>query len=117
MKSMNSNQSRYQTFEAFWPFYLSQHSNLTCRRLHVLGTSLALIFFGFCFITQKFSLLPISLFFGYGFSWIGHFVFEKNRPATFIYPKWSFLGDFKMLQLFYTGKLGQEIKKFSVGKP
>jgi hypothetical protein len=107
-------EKRYQSFEEFWPFYLSQHSNATCRNLHLLGTSLGILFLIYCIATAQYALIPLSLVFGYGFSWIGHFVFEKNRPATFIYPKWSFRGDFRMIRLFYSGKLGQEVKKYGL---
>jgi hypothetical protein len=95
----------YKTFDEFYPFYLSQHSNATCRRLHVIGTTLAIlqlircVLLGFTFV--QFLLVPII---GYGFAWIGHFVFEKNRPATFKYPLFSFQGDIKLLIETYTGK-------------
>jgi len=95
----------YKTFDEFYPFYISQHSNATCRRLHVIGTTLAIlqlircVLLGFTFV--QFLLVPII---GYGFAWIGHFVFEKNRPATFKYPLFSFQGDIKLLIETYTGK-------------
>jgi hypothetical protein len=106
--------SRYPTFDAFWPFYLSQHSNRTCRGLHFFGTSLALIWLIYCGICFRLSWIPIGFFFGYGPAWIGHFAFERNRPATFTYPRWSFLADFKMLFLFFTGKLDQELQRYSI---
>ncbi len=95
----------YQTFEEFYPFYLSQHSNLTCRRLHVIGTSLAILQLIRCLLIG-FTLVQFLLVFviGYGFAWVGHFVFEKNRPATFKYPLFSLQGDFKLLYETYTGK-------------
>ena len=105
----------FTSFEEFWPFYLSQHSNRICRNLHFLGTLLGAVFLLYCFITKQFLQLPISFVFGYGFSWIGHFFFEKNRPATFIYPRWSFIGDFKMLKLFLTGGLKEELDRHSIG--
>lgn len=105
-------ENRYQSFETFWPFYLSQHRNRTCRNLHILGTSLGILWLGYCLFTAQYALIPISLVLGYGFSWIGHFGFEKNRPATFIYPKWSFMGDFRMMKLFFSGKLEAEVTKY-----
>jgi hypothetical protein len=105
----------FASFEEFWPFYLSQHSNRTCRNLHFLGTLLGMAFLLNCLIKKQYVLLPICFVFGYGFSWVGHFFFEKNRPATFIYPRWSFIGDFKMLNLFLTGGLKEELKRHQIG--
>lgn len=42
---------------------------------------------------------------GYGFAWVGHFVFEGNRPATFIYPTYSLMGDFRMTWDVLTGAI------------
>lgn len=89
----------YKNLDEFYPFYLSQHSNRTCRRLHFIGTILAIfqlirtIFFAFN-IANFFLVLVI----GYGFAWVGHFFFEKNRPATFKYPWLSLQGDFRLLK-------------------
>lgn len=95
----------YKTFEDFYPFYLSQHVNQTNRRLHVIGTLLAIFMliravFNFSFL----NLLMVPLV-GYGFAWVGHFVYEKNKPATFKYPLFSFRGDLRLLYETLTGKL------------
>ena len=105
---------KYQTFEEFWPFYLSQHSNRTCRNLHLFGSTLAILWWIGCLISFKFTLIWVALVIAYGFAWIGHFVFEKNKPATFTYPTWSFQGDLKMLGLFYSGKLTTELQRFQI---
>ena len=87
---------RYASFEAFYPFYLSEHSNRTSRRIHVVGTSLvAGAFIAFLLTLNPWWLLAMPIV-GYGFAWVGHFVFEKNRPATFQYPLWSLMGDWRM---------------------
>lgn len=94
----------YQTFEEFYPFYLSQHSNKTNRMLHCIGTSLAifqLVHTLINFTLLNFLLIPII---GYSFAWVGHFYFEKNKPATFKYPLWSLMGDFRMLKDTVLGK-------------
>ena len=95
----------YKTLEEFYPFYMSQHTNRTNRRLHFIGTILALlqlirtILFAF-----NFGNLLMALVVGYGFAWVGHFFFEKNRPATFKYPWLSFQGDFRLLKEIATGE-------------
>ena len=91
-------EKEYKTFDEFYPYYLSQHSNRTCRRLHVIGTLLALLqLLRTLFFTFSFANLFLVLAIGYGFAWVGHFVFEKNKPATFKYPLFSLRGDFVLL--------------------
>lgn len=95
---------RIPSFEAFWPFYLGQHALPLCRHLHFVGTNIGLACVVTAIVTQQWWLLlgmPLS---GYGFAWVGHFIFEKNRPATFTYPLWSLMGDFRMLGNMYMGK-------------
>ncbi|EFC44882.1 predicted protein, partial [Naegleria gruberi] len=88
----------YKSFDEFYPFYISQHSNAICRSLHVIGTLSSTAIGGYLLYKRRFkSALPVMLLVGYGLAWIGHFVFERNRPATFTYPLWSFMGDWKML--------------------
>ena len=87
----------FESFSSFYPFYLGQHANKICRRLHIAGTSLVVFLALAALYLQKLFpfiyLIPTA---GYGFAWIGHFFFEKNRPATFKYPIYSLLGDFKL---------------------
>ena len=87
---------RISSFTEFYPFYLGQHANRTCRRLHFVGTSLVIIILAYALLEGRLVLLWLMPVFGYGFAWIGHFVFEKNRPATFQYPLYSLMGDFVM---------------------
>lgn len=84
-----------KTLAEFWPYYLSEHRNPTNVRLHVLGSTLALVLFIFAFVTTYWLMLA-ALLCGYGFAWVGHFFIEKNRPATFSYPIRSFLSDWKL---------------------
>lgn len=97
--------TRYATFAEFYPYYLSEHSNRTCRRLHFVGTSLGLGFVLLAFTTLNFWWLLAGLACGYAFAWVGHFFFEKNRPATFTYPFYSFLGDWVMWKDMLVGKI------------
>lgn len=96
---------RYSTFAEFYPFYLSEHSNRTCRRLHFVGTSLGLAFALHAFSTLNFWWLLGALVCGYAFAWVGHFFFEHNRPATFQYPFYSFAGDWVMWKDHLVGKI------------
>ena len=91
-----SNDQRYKTFADFYPFYLDEHKNLVSRRLHFVGTSIALVILVTALLTQSWWLLLVALIQGYAFAWVGHFFFERNRPATFKYPGYSLMGDWRM---------------------
>ncbi len=95
----------YQSFKEFYPFYLSQHTNLICRRLHVLGELCALSCLFYAVASQHWWLILVAPILGYGFAWLGHFGFEKNKPATFEYPLYSFLGDWMMLKDYILGRI------------
>jgi hypothetical protein len=86
----------FKSFAEFYPFYLSEHSNPTCRRLHFVGSTLALACLAMLVVTGRPQYLLYGLLCGYGFAWVGHFVFEKNRPASFKRPLYSFMGDWVM---------------------
>ncbi len=96
---------RFTRFADFYPFYLAEHSNPVCRRLHYAGSLLVLGILAYALISQQWLWLLAMPLAGYGFAWIGHFIFEKNRPATFQYPLYSFLGDWVMLKDMLTGKI------------
>jgi len=104
-------EERIKSFEEFYPFYLKQHSNKICRLLHIVGTTFVLAMT----LTAIIYLNPYWLLFvpivGYGFAWIGHFFFEKNKPATFKYPLWSLRSDFKMYFDFFSGKITMNSEK------
>lgn len=76
-----------------------------CRRLHVIGTFLACLSFLFFLFTWNWLWIILMLVAGYGFAWIGHFVYEKNKPVTFQYPLYSLMGDFVMLWQILSRKL------------
>jgi len=94
-----------KSFAEFWPFYLQEHSHPLNRRLHFIGTFLVHIFFIYAVVTQQWLLLWVVPVLGYGFAWVGHFIVEKNRPATFKHPLWSLMGDFKMFYFMLLGKI------------
>jgi hypothetical protein len=96
---------RFSSFREFYPFYLSEHSHRTSRRLHVNG-SLGVVALVLVAIVQRNAWwLLAALLCGYTFAWIGHFFFEKNRPATFKHPVYSFIGDWVMLKDVLAGKI------------
>jgi hypothetical protein len=91
-----SDEKTYRTFHDFYPFYLGEHANRTCRRLHFAGTSIAAALLIAAVLTRHGWLVAVALIQGYGFAWVGHFFFEHNRPATFKYPWFSFMGDWRL---------------------
>jgi hypothetical protein len=96
---------QYRNLDEFYPYYLGEHSNRTCRRLHFVGSSLGLVCAIAGIATQRWWLIAVALVIGYGFAWVGHFFFEHNKPATFKYPWLSYRGDWKMWWQIATGKI------------
>lgn len=97
--------ANFRSFAEFYPYYLSEHINDTSRRLHYIGSLLVLAILAWVLLTQSWwwlLALPVA---GYGFAWVGHFFFEKNKPATFQYPLYSFMGDWVMLKDALTGRI------------
>jgi hypothetical protein len=94
-----------QSFAEFYPIYLGEHQDRTCRRLHFVGSTLALACLAALVVTGSPWFLLAGLLCGYGFAWIGHFAFEKNRPASFSRPLYSFMGDWVMYKDIWTGRI------------
>ncbi len=103
-----SEQKTFNSFSEFYPFYLKEHSNPVCRALHYIGSSGALVILGHALYTGIYSSIIFALVFGYACAWVGHFFFEHNKPATFKYPFYSFLGDWVMLKDFLLGRFRKE---------
>ncbi|WP_341303401.1 Mpo1-like protein [Pseudomonas sp. TMP25] len=101
----NQTTERFSSFAQFYPYYLQEHSNATCRRLHYVGSLLVLGIIAYSVLTQQWLWLLAIPLVGYGFAWVGHFVFEKNRPATFDYPLYSLMADWVMLKDAFTGRI------------
>jgi hypothetical protein len=108
---MGAEVPKFDTFEAFWPYYLQEHRDPLNRRLHFIGTTLVIVSVVLAVVTLNPCMLGFAPLTGYGFAWIGHFFVEKNRPATFTYPLWSLRGDFKMYGMTWTGALPAELAK------
>ncbi len=99
----------YNSLKEFYPYYLSEHRDYTCRVLHFIGTGLVILSFLTFWVTFNWIFLAIIPFLGYGFAWVGHYFFEQNKPATFKYPGYSLASDFILFWHLLTGK-----EKFSV---
>ncbi|MEL7690686.1 DUF962 domain-containing protein [Citromicrobium bathyomarinum] len=104
----------YTSFREFWPFYLREHSRPATRRLHYVGTAIVIALAVATVATQHWWLLLALPLAGYFFAWVAHFRVERNRPATFTYPLWSLLADFRMFFLWLTGRLGGELERAGV---
>ena len=96
---------QFKSFADFYPFYLTEHSDRTCRRLHFVGSSLGLGCLLLAVLTGKPQYILLGLLCGYGCAWIGHFVFEKNKPASFKRPLYSFMGDWVMYKDILIGRI------------
>ncbi len=105
MMSHPTDTGHFANFAQFYPFYLSEHSNLMSRRLHFIGSLGVIGCLSMAIATGNWLWLPAAVVCGYGFAWIGHFMFEKNRPATFRHPIYSLMGDWVMFSDICRGKI------------
>lgn len=97
-------ENRFNSLKEFYPYYLSEHQDPTCRRLHFIGTALLFFILGAAFFYGNYWILLLIPVVGYGFAWVGHFFYEKNKPATFKYPFYSLASDFVLFYDLLTGK-------------
>ncbi len=104
-------QGKFDTFEEFWPFYVMEHALPATRWFHFVGTSLGAALAIAGVVTGHYWLIPVGVVSGYGPAWISHFFIEKNKPASFKQPVYSFMGDWKMWLLIVTGRMGAEVEK------
>ena len=95
----------FGSFAEFYPYYVSEHQDRTCRRLHFAGSTVALVCLILLVLTGNLWWLLGAAVSGYAFAWVGHFGFEKNRPATFRHPFYSLMGDWVMYRDIWTGKI------------
>ncbi|MCP5371580.1 MAG: DUF962 domain-containing protein [Hyphomicrobiales bacterium] len=111
---MATTTERYQTYADFWPFYLAEHGKPATRGLHYFGTTLAIACLVLGAAVNPWWLLaaPVA---GYFFAWIAHFFVEHNRPATFTYPAWSLVSDFRMFFLWIAGRMPDELRRHGLG--
>jgi len=95
----------FQSFAEFYPYYLGEHSRPGTRRLHFIGSTAAIVLVVAAAVTPDWRLLLAAPVAGYLTAWVGHAVFERNRPATFRHPWYSFLGDWVMYRDMLTGRI------------
>src|SRR5258706_10332669 len=100
-----------QNYAEFWDFYVAEHRLPLTRLLHFVGTSLGIALAVFFVARRQWYFFPVFFIVGYGFAWFAHFVIEKNKPASFRFPFWSFISDFKMMWYMVTGQIGAEIER------
>jgi len=102
------------SFQDFWPYYLRQHARPATRAWHYLGSGLAISALALA-PWLGWQSIAVGVVAGYGPAWIGHFFVERNRPATFTYPLWSLIGDFRMFWLFVSGGLEGHLRQAGIG--
>lgn len=100
---------RFNSFAEFYPYYLAEHRHPLCRALHYIGSMLVIALLILALYSQQWQLLWFLPLIGYGFAWLGHLLFEHNKPATFQYPFYSLAADWVMLKDFLTGRLKQKM--------
>jgi hypothetical protein len=103
-----------RSYREFWPYYLNEHRQPKTRALHLAGTAVTTALLVAGIVTANIWFLPAALLAGYGPAWFAHFVVEKNRPATFRYPLWSLISDFRMAATWLAGGLERELERAGI---
>ena len=103
------------SYDEFWRRYLAAHADPRTRALHYAGTTLAIAGIAGAAAAGNWRWLPLVPLAGYGPAWLGHALFERNKPETFSHPAWSLVSDFRMLLLLLAGRLGGELRRAGIG--
>lgn len=104
-------EERIKNYPEFWDYYVAEHSEPLTRYLHFVGTTLGLVLLVWIFRTGNWAYIPLCFVCGYAFAWFAHFFVEHNKPATFKYPFWSFISDYKMVFYMLIGKMNSEVER------
>lgn len=111
---MSEHLPRVSTYGEFWPIYLREHRKPLTRAFHYVGTGLGLMLLAAAVVSGNLWLILAAFVCGYAFAWVAHMTIEKNKPATFQYPLWSFISDFRMFFMFLSGRIGAEYRAHGV---
>jgi len=109
------NAARIATYPEFWHYYLREHAKPATRAWHYFGTSLTILCLLAAAVLRQPWFLAASVILGYAPAWIGHFASERNRPATFRYPVWSLVSDFRLFGVWLSGNLARQLEAAGVG--
>ena len=109
----NRAQHPIRTYRDFWPFYLQEHAKKETRAMHYAGSALAIASIAAGIFLSPWFFIGAAIG-GYGFAWVSHFFIEHNRPATFTYPLWSLVSDFRKAGLWALGRLKPHLKRAGV---
>jgi hypothetical protein len=110
---MTKDEKQIVNYAEFWDYYVAEHSEPLTRYLHFIGTLLGVVLLVWIVRTGSWFYFPLCFVVGYAFAWFAHFFVEHNKPATFKYPFWSFISDYKMVWFMLTGKMDTEVERVS----
>jgi hypothetical protein len=110
---MGNDKQIIKDYTEFWDFYVREHSQPMTRYLHFIGTSLGIVMLIWFLRSGAFLYIPFAFLVGYAFAWFSHFAIEKNKPASWQYPFWSFISDYKMMFCMLIGKMDEEVERVS----
>jgi hypothetical protein len=110
---MTNEETKIENYAEFWDFYVREHSEPLTRYLHFVGTTLGIVLLVWLVRGGVWYYCPLCFVVGYAFAWFAHFFVEHNKPATFKYPFWAFISDYRMVWFMLTGRMNREVERVS----